>query len=162
MHLVYHPLMARMARLLRFGQRRIANGIAVRAAGLAVREDDAVLILSARFAWGEAAPLELSEMSELIDDGEREYEPGQWGARYNAPVSWFFVQVPRPHAEARRLRFSVEGLTCVPGPLRPRTVRISELTPYSRDLWSLPAFRTIYGPWQFDVPLRRPRSRLNP
>ena len=60
--------MSRIARLLRFGQRRTANGVAVRAAGLVVRDDDAILILSARFVWGEAAPLELSEISELVDD----------------------------------------------------------------------------------------------
>jgi hypothetical protein len=153
--------MSRIARLLRFGQRRTANGIAVRAAGLAVRDDDAVLILSARFVWGDPAPLELSEMSELMDDQEREYEPGNWGAKYQRPVSWFFVQVPRPQSDARRLRFSVEGLTCVPGPLRPATLNLAELAPYTRDMWSLPAFRTIYGPWEFDVPLRRPRTRLD-
>lgn len=153
--------MSRIARLLRFAQRRTANGIAVRAAGLAVRDEDAVLILSARFVWGDAAPLELSEMSELTDDQEREYEPGSWGARYHTPVSWFFVQVPRPQNDARRLRFSVEGLTCVPGRLRPESLKLSEFAPYTRDLWSLPAFRTIYGPWEFDVPLRRPRTRLD-
>jgi hypothetical protein len=153
--------MSRIARLLRFGQRRTANGIAVRAAGLAVRDEDAVLILSARFVFGDPAPLELSEMSELTDDQEREYEPGSWGARYHTPVSWFFVQVPRPQNDARRLRFSVEGLTCVPGPLRPSTLNLAEFAPYTRELWSLPAFRTIYGPWEFDVPLRRPRTRLD-
>jgi hypothetical protein len=152
---------SRIARLLRFGQRRTVNGIAVRAAGLALRDEDAVLILSARFIWGDPAPLELSEMSELVDDQSREYEPGSWGARYHAPVSWFFVQVPRPQADARRLRFSVEGLTCVPAPLRPATLNLDEFVPYARELWSLPPFRTIYGPWEFDVPLRRPRARLD-
>lgn len=153
--------MARVARLLRFGQRRIVNGVAVRAAGLVVREDDAVLILSARFVWGEAIPLELSEISELIDDQNREYEPGGVGVRYQEPTSWFFVQVPRPEADARRLRFTVEGLTCVPSPLRPTTLRLAEFAPYTRDLWTLPPFRTVYGPWDFDVSLRRPRTRLD-
>ena len=151
--------MSRIARLLRFGQRRIVNGVAVRAAGLAVRNDDAVLILSARFVWGDAAPLELSELSELTDDQEREYEPGSWGVRYHHPVSWFFVQVPRPETDARRLRFTVESLTCMPAPLTAARLRLDEFVPYSRDLWHLPPFRTLYGPWGFDVPLRRPRSR---
>lgn len=153
--------MSRIARLLRFGQRRVVNGVAVRAAGLVVREDDAVLILSARFVWGEAAPLELSDLSELADDQDREYEPGTWGIRYHEPISWFFVQVPRPQPDARRLRFTVEALTCVPAPLKPTTLRLSEFVPYTRDLWSLPPFRTLYGPWEFDVPLRRPRTRTD-
>ena len=121
--------MSRIARLLRFGQRRTVNGVAVRAAGLVVRDDDAVLILSARFVWGDSAPLELSEISDLVDDQEREYEPGTWGVRYQEPVSWFFVQVPRPQPDARRLRFVVEALTCVPAPLRPATLRLHEFVP---------------------------------
>ncbi|TAK25281.1 MAG: hypothetical protein EPO26_02590 [Chloroflexota bacterium] len=152
--------MSRIARVLRFSQRRVMNGVAVRAAGLAVRENDAVLILSARFVWGEPGPLDLSELSGLADEQGREYEPGSWGTRFNAPVSWFFIQVPRPRTDARRLRFVVHGLTCVPSPIRPKTLRLSEYAPYTRELWSLPAVRTIHGPWEFDVPLRRPRSRM--
>jgi hypothetical protein len=152
---------SRIARLLRFGQRRTVNGVAVRAAGLVVRDEDAVLILSARFVWGESAPLELSEISDLVDDQEREYEPGTWGVRYQDPVSWFFVQVPRPQPDARRLRFVVEALTCVPAPLKPATLRLHEFVPYTRDLWTLPPFRTVFGPWEFDVPLRRPRTRTD-
>ena len=137
------------------------NGVAVRAAGLAVRSDDAVLILSARFVWGDAVPLELSEISELTDDQEREYEPGSWGVRYHDPVSWFFVQVPRPESDARRLRFTVESLTCVPAPLTTERVRLHELVPYTQAMWGLPAFRMVQGPWDFDVPLRRKRTRVD-
>jgi hypothetical protein len=151
--------LSRIARLLRFGQRRISNGVAVRAAGLVLRDDDAVLIISAHFTWGEPAPLELSEMSELTDDQEREYEPGTWGARYQSPISWFFVQVPRPSSDARRLKFSVDGLTCMPAQIRPRSLQVDAYVPYTRDLWTLPPFRTLYGPWEFNVSLRRRRTR---
>lgn len=152
-------VLSRIARLLRFGQRRIVNGVAVRAAGLVMRDDDAILILSARFVWGEPVPLELSEISDLSDDRERALEPGSWGVRYHEPVSWFFVQLDRPQADARRLRFSVEALTCSPAVLRPDRVKLTEYVPYRQDLWTLPPFRTLYGPWEFDVPLRRPRTR---
>ena len=153
--------MSRIARLLRFGQRRVVNGVAVRAAGLVVRDDDAVLIVSARFVWGDNAPLELNEISDLIDDQDRPYEPGNWGVRYQEPISWFFVQVPRPQVDARRLRFAVEALTCVPAPLRPATLNLAEFVPYQRELWTLPPFRTLHGPLEFDVPLRRPRTRID-
>ena len=146
-------------RLIRFAQSRTSNGVTVRAAGLMVRPTDAILILAAKVAGGQPYPLDLASLGEICDDRNHLYESGPWGTRYVEPTSWFFIQMPRPAVDARRLQLQLDELSCVPTIVRPSEVELVSLVEYTPDLFHLPSVRHISGPWSFDLPLRRQRLR---
>lgn len=148
-------------RLIRFAQSRMSNGVLVRAAGLMLRPNDAILILAARVAHGDPIPLDLGLLGQVGDDREHVYELGPWGTRYVAPTSWFFIQMPRPLADARRLLLRLDELTCVPTVIPPDELLLAQFIGYVPSLFHLPPVRHIPGPWEFDLPLRRSRMRTS-
>jgi hypothetical protein len=148
-------------RLIRFAQSRSSNGVLVRAAGLMLRPSDAVLILAARLSFGDPVPLDLGALGDIIDDRSNRYEATQWETRFVLPTTWFFIQIPRPATDARRLQLRLDELTCVPTAIKPDSATLTELIPYTTELFQLPPVRHIPGPWDFDLPLRRHRTRMS-
>ncbi len=151
--------MTGLSRIIRFGQRCVVGFTQMRAAGLVVREDDSVLILSAQSVWGAGIEMTIADALDVRDEGDRRFDASSWGARYEEPVSWFFVRLPRFPTRSRRLRITVTALACVRARRAPRVLSRSEYAPYTPSMSALPETRVITGPWSFDVPLRRRRIR---